>query len=337
MSANLSLFIFRCVPDFFQNAKAEHHIPSGPQACCCCKRSRFFSFCKLCRTTMRIAPARHLVRTVVARCQNELLDSSLSHLQSSPNRGSSRSLNIFTIFNKEARAKEQARLTDELNRGYFDDIRELKKTGGKFGIAARNLVPIAAAPKFPSLIVQSPGGTPAFELPIQEGQNHVGPTLLCVAFRASAQAMVESWSKPFSKMFKPNNGIQIFEVSVIESWLLSLKPIRSLLLRTVRDAEPPAAAVVGEEGQILLQRKVAYSFGDTYFFRKTLGIPNLLSGYVFLLDNKGRVRWRASGMATAEELTSMESCTLRLLEEQSPKAHKSDSQQQIAQHSSDRR
>jgi ATPase complex subunit ATP10 len=309
---------------------------SGPQACCCSKRASFFSFSKLCRTTMRIAPARHLVRTVIARCQNKLLDSSLSHLQSSPNRGSSRSLNIFTIFNKEARAKEQARLTDELNRGYFDDIRQLKKTGGKFGIAARNLVPIAAAPKFPSLIVQSPGGTPAFELPIQEGQNHVGPTLLCVAFRASAQAMVESWSKPFSKMFKPNNGIQIFEVSVIESWLLSLKPIRSLLLRTVRDAEPPAATVVGEV-QILLQRKVVYSFGDTYFFRKTLGIPNLLSGYVFLLDNKGRVRWRASGMATAEELTSMESCTLRLLEEQSPKAHKSDSQQQIAQHSSDRR
>lgn len=48
-----------------------------------------------------------------------------------------------------------------------------------------------------------------------------------------------------------------------------------------------------------------YAFGDAYEFRKVLGVPNLLSGYVFLLDRKGRVRWRASGMATEQELDSM--------------------------------
>ncbi|KAL2654259.1 hypothetical protein R1flu_022387 [Riccia fluitans] len=61
--------------------------------------------------------------------------------------------------------------------------------------------------------------------------------------------------------------------------------------------------------------RTLYAFGDLYYLRKELGIPNMLSGYVFLVDTKGRVRWRASGFATAEELASMISCIERFLGE----------------------
>lgn len=225
----------------------------------------------------------------------------------------SRDLNIFSVFNKEARAKEQARLQDELNRGYFDDLRDMRKTGGKVAVASTNLTPVAAAPKFASLVVHIPKGA-TLALPLEE-ENASRVTLICMAFRAHAQSMVVSWSLPFARKFSNlefRQSIQVFEVSVIESYLLSLWPIKSLLLRTMKGAD-------GIRGEEELQRQVVYAFGDTYFLRKALGIPNLLSGYVFLLDRKGRVRWRASGMATEAELASMMSCTSRLLEEQSSK------------------
>lgn len=230
-----------------------------------------------------------------------------------------RNLNIFSVFSKEARAKEKARLQDELNRGYFDDWRELKKTGGKVAPASTSLTPIAGAPKFPFLEVHVPRGSTSLSLPLDDGK-HMGVTLICMAFRASAQSMVVSWSLPFAQKFagsKWHASIKVFEISLIESSVLSFWPIRKLLLRTMRGANH------GIKGGEELERKVMYAFGDTYFLRKTLGVPNLLSGYVFLLDKKGRVRWRASGMATEEELVSMVSCTSRLLEEEESKATQS--------------
>lgn len=209
-----------------------------------------------------------------------------------------RELNIFSVFSKEAREKEKERLKDELNRGYFDDLRDMKKSGGKVFPASTSLAPIAASPRFPALEVHVPRGGPALMLPVENAC-----TLICMAFRASAQPMVVSWSSPFAKHFP----CDVFEVSIIESWLLSLWPIKRLLLRIVRGREE------SERG------KVVYAFGDTYEFRKVLGVPNLLSGYVFLIDSKGRVRWRASGMATKEELEAMTSCTTRLLHEESSK------------------
>ncbi|KAL3700332.1 hypothetical protein R1sor_018354 [Riccia sorocarpa] len=228
--------------------------------------------------------------------------------------GSVRHLNIFTIFSKEAREKERARLADELNRGYFDDFKELKKTGGKVASASQNLLPAVGAVQFPKLTTyDTRGGTvilPISDAAVSATGQTSGPkqaTLVCLAFRASAQSMIESWTTLFRTSFHSSQNVELFHVSVVDSWFLSLRPVKSILLRTMRSpvlstgSEPPGKAL--------------YSFGDSYYFRKQLGIPNVLSGYVFLLDKKGRVRWRASGFATSEELASMISCIERLLEE----------------------
>jgi ATPase complex subunit ATP10 len=58
---------------------------------------------------------------------------------------------------------------------------------------------------------------------------------------------------------------------VVDSWFLSLRPIKNVLLRLMQRPELP-------EGELLLKRRVVYAFGDTYFFRKELGIPNVLAG-----------------------------------------------------------
>ncbi|KAM2127875.1 hypothetical protein ACFX1R_007734 [Malus domestica] len=64
-----------------------------------------------------------------------------------------------------------------------------------------------------------------------------------------------------------------------------------------------------------LKRQIVYSFGDHYYFRKELKILNILTGYTFLLDNFGRIRWQGTGLATEEESSSLLSCTKLLLEE----------------------
>ncbi|KAL2612365.1 hypothetical protein R1flu_024057 [Riccia fluitans] len=218
------------------------------------------------------------------------------------------------VFSKEAWEKEWARLADELNRGYFDDFKELKRTGGKVALARQNLLPAIGAVQFPKLTAYDTQGR-AVVLPInyvegsdksQTGALKKG-TLVCLAFRASAQSMIDSWTKLFLTSFHSSQSVELLQVSVVDSWFLSLRPVRSLLLKSM------SSSVLSTGSQP--PERTLYAFGDSYYFRKELGIPNMLSGYVFLVDTKGRVRWCASGFATAEELASMISCIERFLGE----------------------
>ncbi|KAL9252776.1 hypothetical protein AKJ16_DCAP06179 [Drosera capensis] len=218
-----------------------------------------------------------------------------------------RFLDIYQFGNKEAIEKERARLKDEMSRGYFADMSELKQHGGKIAMANKILVPAAMAVKFPTLEVNSShGGT--LKLPIYSEENESKITLLCLAFRANSQSMIDSWTMPFVDKFKESGNIQLYQVSFVDSWFLSLRPIKSLLLRVMKKSNHA-------DSKDALQRQVLYSFGDHYDFRKQLRILNLLTGYVFLLDKFSRIRWQGFGMATEEEISALLSCTSLLVEE----------------------
>ncbi|XP_043698890.1 uncharacterized protein LOC122649713 isoform X1 [Telopea speciosissima] len=226
-----------------------------------------------------------------------------------------RCLDIYQIGNKAAIEKERARLTDEMNRGYFADISELKKHGGKIAMANKVIIPAISALKFPSREVNFSDGK-SLKLPIVSEGNGVeakkmavpAASLMCLSFRASSQAMIDSWTVPFLEAFRASRNIQMYEVSFIDSWFLSMNPIKRLLLRIMRKSND-------DEKNNALQRQFVYSFGDHYYFRKELKILNLLTGYIFLLDRFGRIRWQGFGLATKEELASLLSSTSRLLEE----------------------
>ncbi|KVH90728.1 uncharacterized protein LOC112521420 isoform X1 [Cynara cardunculus var. scolymus] len=229
---------------------------------------------------------------------------------------SNRFLNFYEIGNKDAIEKERARLKDEMNRGYFADMAELKQHGGKIAAATKVIIPAMVAVKFPQLEVNYSDGT-SFKLPIttfgsdDESMKADIPkaTLMCLSFRATSQEMIDSWSVPFAEAFSGSEKVQLYEISFIESWLLSLTPIRKLLIRMLKKSKP-------QENDGVLQRRMAYAFGDHYYFRKELKILNLLTGYMLLLDKFGRIRWQGFGLATKDELSSLLSCTSLLLEEE---------------------
>ncbi|XP_030520909.1 uncharacterized protein LOC115734315 isoform X1 [Rhodamnia argentea] len=230
-------------------------------------------------------------------------------------RTSTRFLDIYQMGNKAAMEKERARLADEMNRGYFADMSELQKHGGKIAMANKIITPAVAAIKFPVIEVDRSDGQ-SFKLPISSSGKKVDQnmssvpkaTLLCLSFRRSSQAMIDSWGVPFQNAFRDKEEVHLYEVSLIDTWLLCRKPIKQLLLRVMRKPK-------SEDNQGPLRRQIVYSFGDHYYFRKELKILNLLTGYVFLLDRFGRIRWQGFGSATPEELPSLLSCASLLLEE----------------------
>ncbi|KAL2979961.1 hypothetical protein AAZX31_13G201800 [Glycine max] len=199
-----------------------------------------------------------------------------------------RFFDLHQLGNKEAIEKERARLADEMTRGYFADMAEFKK--------------------------HADGKT--MKLPIRVSDRAVDSdkssvpkaSLVCLSFRASSQEMINSWSVPFTEAFRKSNDVHLYQVSFIDSWLLCRAPIKRLLLWTMKKPSH-------HESKDTLQQQIVYSFGDHYYFRKELRILNLLTGYIFLLDNFGRVRWQGFGSATQDELSSLLSCTSLLLDQ----------------------
>uniref|UniRef100_A0ACD5TKL6 Uncharacterized protein n=1 Tax=Avena sativa TaxID=4498 RepID=A0ACD5TKL6_AVESA len=214
--------------------------------------------------------------------------------------------------NAEARAKAKARLTDEMRRGYFDDIAEIRKNAGKIAVANKVIIPDVDAVKFPDLALEYPAGgalrLPLVASPSEDNSSEAGRTvvpdasLVCLSFRANSQKMAESWSLPFLDAFGASGKVQAYEVSFIDSWVLSSGPVRRAFLKMAKKSNNP-------------QRHAVYAFGDHYDFRKELQIVNLLTGYIYLVDRLGRIRWQGFGLATQEELSSLTACTSILLDE----------------------
>ncbi|PKA46774.1 hypothetical protein AXF42_Ash015668 [Apostasia shenzhenica] len=217
-------------------------------------------------------------------------------------------INLHKMVDKEAVEKEKARLKDELSRGYFADISEFQKHRGKIAPASKTLIPSAEAIKFPDLEVNFSDGS-SLRLPISDQDVRSSSpeiissaTLICLSFRASSQRMAESWSIPFLNAFSTSPEIRLYEVSFVESWILSSNLFKRLFLKVAKRSDNP-------------QRRIVYSFGDHYDIRKKLQIVNLLTGYIFLNDKHGRIRWQGFGSATEVELSSLISCMSLLLKE----------------------
>jgi ATPase complex subunit ATP10 len=98
---------------------------------------------------------------------------------------------------------------DEMSRGYFADIAEIRKNGGKLATANKIIIPEIAAVKFPDLSVKSPDGR-TVNLPLVAPPRNDDPqtgntvdtqnddckagdmvvpdaSLVCLSFRASSQ------------------------------------------------------------------------------------------------------------------------------------------------------
>ncbi|TYJ01708.1 hypothetical protein E1A91_A13G173300v1 [Gossypium mustelinum] len=165
---------------------------------------------------LRVNRVINRARASISNCQYLLSHDpkiSPSPPQHFASKSSIRFFDIYKLASKEKIEKERARLADELNRGYFDDMSELKQHGVRIVLANKILIPGIAARKFPAVdviysdgrksklaIVFDASGVDASKLAVPEG------SLVCLSFRANSQ------------------------VSFIDSWPLCLNPIKRLLL-----------------------------------------------------------------------------------------------------------
>lgn len=198
---------------------------------------------------------------------------------------------------------------EELQKGHFDDFKQLRDTQGKLFRGTSSLIPKKNSKVFPSIVPvrcggAQDGGDVAFP-PIDESNDSI--SLVYLSFRDGARPMVDTWKREMDKALVDveSKMIKVVEISLIESYLMSLWPFRSMLMANVAKKQI-------EKGDISTEK--LFLFRDIEALQQSLELPNRLIGYVLLLDCDNLIRWRGCGFPDEKEIESLASCARKLLE-----------------------
>lgn len=115
--------------------------------------------------------------------------------------------------------------------------------------------------------------------------------LITVAFVEEGQAAINSWAEPFLETYMDKEGFAYYEVPMISE-------------------QPPLARNFIDSGMRAgldekMHPNVVTFYGDYAPYLSALQMTNLRSGYAFLIDQAGIIRFRGEGKMTPEEWKEM--------------------------------
>ncbi|KAJ8611174.1 hypothetical protein CTAYLR_003555 [Chrysophaeum taylorii] len=193
---------------------------------------------------------------------------------------------------------EVRRLASFAPLSFVEELREVRAGGKPFGAEALSA---SKGFKFPELPATNLDGS---EVTLPEYfEKRV--TLVAVSTRQVGAVKLASWIVPLAQRLcassRAKNSTKIVELTIVENPVARL--FRSWFLANLRRGE----------NDPLLHHSTLLRIGDTSAQRAALGMANRLVGYVFLVDHRGRVRFRASGAATDDELALLFDQTVGLV------------------------
>ncbi|CAM9432603.1 unnamed protein product [Chrysoparadoxa australica] len=126
-------------------------------------------------------------------------------------------------------------------------------------------------------------------------------TLVGLSYRELGSRWTQPWIKAYIAAIGQN--APVLEVVCLDTVIMRALSwaARQGLRSRLRDTPNVSAVVVSS---------------DTTPIRETLGIRNKLSGYLYLVDGQGRVRWAGCGVAGEDEISAMTACAVELRREE---------------------
>jgi mitochondrial ATPase complex subunit ATP10 len=126
-------------------------------------------------------------------------------------------------------------------------------------------------------------------------------TVLGVSFKDYGYQLSESWLGQLEQSFASNPRVEVVRLTITEgAWIKRL--LSGVMTRSMKPNVPPER-----------RDRFLMHFGNEALLKDCLRMHNTLTGYVFVLDGLGRVRWAGSGKASPEELLDVETCIHNIL------------------------
>jgi len=196
--------------------------------------------------------------------------------------------------------------------GFFWMIKDLDVSGEKPILGNESCIEPQVAEMFPSLGGDEDGGgglpvtlddevapLPEYVFRNNRARDATAQcTLVALSYKDFGYKMLPSWIGPFQKELcgaadsRRKDRVEVIKLSIQEGTVLRL--LKSVIKTGFKKEIPDHDH----------ERTLLY-FGNDQKFKDSLRVHNTLTGYVFLLDGIGRVRWAGSGKATDHELRTL--------------------------------
>lgn len=241
----------------------------------------------------------------------ETPDKRIHDIRMNPKSISSQILPGDYIFKKDERTGKERKVLVDRAYGYFWMMKDLGDSDNKPILANESLIPAELAQEFPPLsnlenLLGEKVGLPEFFLRNNRASDPEAQcTLVAISFKDHGHKLLPSWTDPFEDALCNDDGksgqrTEVIKISITEGWFL--KMMRSIVISGFKSntrEEDHESTLLG--------------FGsDMNEFRDILRMHNTMTGYVYLLDGLGRVRFAGSGKATPEEAEMLVSYARKL-------------------------
>ncbi|KAJ8693578.1 Mitochondrial ATPase complex subunit atp10 [Pleurotus ostreatus] len=195
--------------------------------------------------------------------------------------------------NQDAIIEERRHIIKEAAKGYFDDLNNTRRHGGKTWIAPQTLIREDKALYLPNI-----SGKPLV------GKKAVNTTTMC-AGRITVLAMLgtkiseihaKGFVDPTYEHYGTHPLFQYVQVNLQENLLKSI--LVNLFTKSLRSTIPPE-----------LHPYYLVSSQNMEYVRDAIGMTNSKVGYVYLIDENLKIRWGGCADAMLEETQALETCT----------------------------
>lgn len=185
--------------------------------------------------------------------------------------------------------------------GYFWAIKELERTDKKPLLSNDDIIPSYEAQTFPKLSGLTNLLDETVDLPDFFTRNNRSKdanaqcTLVALSCKEFGAQLLPSWVDPFSKQLCHGRDSAKFEVVRITLNEGRIAKLLSPFIVSGTKSRIPQP----EHGTTLLH------YGDADEVKDVLRMHNVYTGYVYLLDGIGRVRWAGSGEGSVDEVANL--------------------------------
>ncbi|KAM0750509.1 hypothetical protein T439DRAFT_254080 [Meredithblackwellia eburnea MCA 4105] len=186
----------------------------------------------------------------------------------------------------------------EVSKGYFHDYNELRHVGGKGWIAPTTLIRSDLAHYFPDIEgVRLSDKAQTHTVDLFAGKASV----VVVSSFQSSEEHINSFVRPTLSDLSENPLFQYVYINLQENPLKGF--LVTMFLSSLRKRIPNEQ----QASYILSHQSLEY-------LREPMGMTNKHVGYVFLVDEVGKIRWAGCSWATPEEEESLRKCAWVLVE-----------------------
>eukprot|EP00956_Cyclotella_meneghiniana_P001633 scaffold1804_cov66-Cyclotella_meneghiniana.AAC.9 len=179
--------------------------------------------------------------------------------------------------------------------------KELELTSNKPILSNETVIPAAEAEKFPTLtglncLTDEVVDIPDFFTRDNQSKDATAQcTLVAISCKDFGAKLLPSWTTPFTKQLrsgKDSNKYKVVRITINEGRIAKI--LSPLIVSGTKKNVP-------EEDH---ENTLLY-YGDAEEMRDILRMHNVYTGYVYLVDGIGRVRWAGSGEGSEEEVRKM--------------------------------